>query len=674
MRTDRPRDRHAVRSRRRRRAAAGFAWLLVAAAGTTLPAVATEIRVSEGTNLSVDVAPDGELAMDLLGRLWRLPRHGGDAEQLTAGLVTARQPRFSPDGRSLLYQAETAAGPQLWRYHLDSGERSRLSREGAGDRQGDWHPGGARLVFVSERGDTGLDVWEQDIATGLEWRLTRHPGDETAPAWSADGRHLSYVLHEDERWYLMLRRFGRPPEPLLESPTPLHAPSWRPDGTLITYLASSDDGLELRMLILADPPLDRSLIEGEDFFISPTSWKDRNRYYYAADGTIKTRTFDAWESRRVHFSAAVERPEPRPNGERPARPLPEETAPGAGWVVRARRLYDGHEPAYRRNVDVVIDGGAIAAVEEQRDRGGRFVLDLGEVTVMPGLIDVYGAMPDGEVTTAGARLLAFGVTTLIAPDAPQDLAARWASAETPGPRLLRAVPVAGDPGDTLAPALRLAVIDERLAAGGGLLEQVRSWQGAGVPVLAKNGNVGLTVGADLLLGAAVMPASPRGKRYEDLELVSGNGPLTFLSGLADAGTPGIAELTRSRQAEALPAPVATARRYAEAPTFGSNGATLVLGSRPSGLPAGFATQAEIRALAATGLAPARVLHAATGAAATVLGLEGKLGSIRPGAEADLLLVAGDPLADAGDALNVVGVVRDGRFFSLSGLLELAGVE
>ena len=44
---------------------------------------------------------------------------------------------------------------------------------------------------------------------------------------------------------------------------------------------------------------------------------------------------------------------------------------------------------------------------------------------------------------------------------------------------------------------------------------------------------------------------------------------------------------------------------------------------------------------------------------------------RERALADLLVVDGDPLEDIGDALKIVAVVRNGRFFSVSGLIDRA---
>jgi len=54
-----------------------------------------------------------------------------------------------------------------------------------------------------------------------------------------------------------------------------------------------------------------------------------------------------------------------------------------------------------------------------------------------------------------------------------------------------------------------------------------------------------------------------------------------------------------------------------------------------------------------------------------MGVDPALGRIATGAAADLVLVDGDPLADIAAALNVVAVVRNGRFFSVAGLIDKA---
>ena len=97
----------------------------------------------------------------------------------------------------------------------------------------------------------------------------------------------------------------------------------------------------------------------------------------------------------------------------------------------------------------------------------------------------------------------------------------------------------------------------------------------------------------------------------------------------------------------------------------------VLASRGNGLPAGIALHAEFRALVAAGLRPEQALRAAGVNAAAALGVDPRLGRIATGAIADLVFVEGDPLSDVGNALKVVAVVRNGRFFSVAGLIERA---
>ena len=97
----------------------------------------------------------------------------------------------------------------------------------------------------------------------------------------------------------------------------------------------------------------------------------------------------------------------------------------------------------------------------------------------------------------------------------------------------------------------------------------------------------------------------------------------------------------------------------------------MLGSKPSGLEPGVGLHAEFRALAAAGLTPEQALRAAGVNATAALGLGLQLGRIAPGSLADLVIVDGDPLADIDATLNVVAVIRNGRFYSTIGLIERA---
>jgi len=292
-------------------------------------------------------------------------------------------------------------------------------------------------------------------------------------------------------------------------------------------------------------------------------------------------------------------------------------------------------------------------------------LAAGDVRGMPGLIDVYATLPNKVTDADGARLLSFGVTTLVTPRSDAEaLDTRWADAATPGPRLLRAASMSTVTSEQPHPWLLLLNGDR--STGHSLRAATGAWQQAGVPVLAENWQVGLGAGAGLVLGGEALPVSPAGRRYADLA-VNGGSAVTIVSSLAHSDTPGVDELFTRRQAIGLPP--RRARPLARTAALGNVVSELVLGSAPNALPPGVAQHAELRALVAAGLTPYNALKAATVNAAGALGLGLRAGRIAPGAAASFVLVAGDPLHSIEDAANVVGVVHHGRFLSAGRLID-----
>jgi cytosine/adenosine deaminase-related metal-dependent hydrolase len=99
--------------------------------------------------------------------------------------------------------------------------------------------------------------------------------------------------------------------------------------------------------------------------------------------------------------------------------------------------------------------------------------------------------------------------------------------------------------------------------------------------------------------------------------------------------------------------------------FIAHGGVIGAGSDTPALPmvvAGDSLHVELRALAALGLTPAQALHAATGAAADILGSR-ELGRIAPGMLADLTLVDGNPTRQLADSRNIVAVWQGGALAS-----------
>ena len=70
-----------------------------------------------------------------------------------------------------------------------------------------------------------------------------------------------------------------------------------------------------------------------------------------------------------------------------------------------------------------------------------------------------------------------------------------------------------------------------------------------------------------------------------------------------------------------------------------------------------------------GLTPEQALREMGINAAAAIQTDPYLGRIANGVAADLLFIEGDPLVNTEDAMNIFAVVRNGRFYSISGLIE-----
>jgi imidazolonepropionase-like amidohydrolase len=115
-------------------------------------------------------------------------------------------------------------------------------------------------------------------------------------------------------------------------------------------------------------------------------------------------------------------------------------------------------------------------------------------------------------------------------------------------------------------------------------------------------------------------------------------------------------------------PMARMARNQE-PTYLQNLKTLFDRKVPIGLgtdagnplvPHGPGVLLELELYVAAGLTPAQALRAATLDSARIFGIEAQFGALAPGKAADLVLVAGDPVADIAAMWNVKDVVKAGQ--------------
>ncbi|WP_047415887.1 amidohydrolase family protein [Cellulophaga sp. Hel_I_12] len=155
----------------------------------------------KGTWISLDVSPDGQtIVFDLMGDIYSIPIAGGTASQLTKGLAYDVHPRFSPDGKSLLFISDKSGSDNIWTMDLATKKDKQITKDSKHNFfSAEWTPDGAYIVGGKGRRNIKLHMYSKDSGTGTE--LFGEPKSIKAidPAFSADGK-LLYFSQREGSW------------------------------------------------------------------------------------------------------------------------------------------------------------------------------------------------------------------------------------------------------------------------------------------------------------------------------------------------------------------------------------------------------------------------------------------------------------------------------------------
>jgi Tol biopolymer transport system component len=155
---------------------------------------------TEGSWISLDVSPDGEtIVFDLLGDLYTMPFTGGTATPLTQGMAFDGQPRFSPDGETVVFVSDRSGGDAVWTISVDLADTTRITRgETSAYQSPEWTPDGDYIVATRQGPGQGK-LWMYHRRGGGGVQLVEEP---------ENARTTGAAFGADERWIWHGRRTG----------------------------------------------------------------------------------------------------------------------------------------------------------------------------------------------------------------------------------------------------------------------------------------------------------------------------------------------------------------------------------------------------------------------------------------------------------------------------------
>lgn len=200
-------------------------------------------------------APRDEPPLAADAAIWRLDTVSGLSIALSTG-PHDRDPDWSPDGAEVVFASVLERGRESQVSTLAAaaadGRAQRLLIEPlvapdavlAGPR---WSPDGRAVAFVVVRHGEG-ELYGLDLGAGVAERWLARPGwDDVEPAWSPDGRLVAFAsgyrapgaLTVEHGLWLFEPATGRAGRLLAVPGVDLRRPAWSPSGTRLAYAAAA---------------------------------------------------------------------------------------------------------------------------------------------------------------------------------------------------------------------------------------------------------------------------------------------------------------------------------------------------------------------------------------------------------------------------------------------------
>ncbi len=233
------------------------------------------LKTDEFTWMSLDVSPDGKIIVfDMLGDLFTVPITGGKAKQITRGLALDNQPRFSPDGKKIVFTSDRSGAENLWLLDVgftvedttsasDTTGLKQLTQGSGAYCSPEWTPDGKYIVasklVVSGLGGNHLWMYHIDGGSGIDLNAKEQNRNSLGAAFGPEGRYIYYSTKMG-RWGYNLPRFefqvaiydrdnGETFQLTAESGGAIR-PAISPDGKWLVYASRHDakTGFRLRNL------------------------------------------------------------------------------------------------------------------------------------------------------------------------------------------------------------------------------------------------------------------------------------------------------------------------------------------------------------------------------------------------------------------------------------------
>jgi len=205
------------------------------------------------------------------GVLWKADRDGSNPVQLTDPNISAFLPRWSPDGKQIVFTDRYSPTDATYVISSDGGTpRKLLPNDTRAEDDPNWSPDGKKIAFASDQPSGTGEKSEIRILDLDSRQVTTLPGSVGlySPRWSPDGKFIAALLFDSRSLKIFDFKTERWSE-LLDNPS-IGYPAWSRDSTMIYFLRIGDGYGLFRIPVKGGP--EERIYDLKDWHGTGTGW------------------------------------------------------------------------------------------------------------------------------------------------------------------------------------------------------------------------------------------------------------------------------------------------------------------------------------------------------------------------------------------------------------------
>lgn len=166
--------------------------------------------------------------------VYRYDLGNGRAELISRFKGMSYAPRYSPDGRKLVFSLSEKGSSSIYELELSTKRIIRLTKGRCIDTSPCYSPDGKQIVFNSDRGGA-QQLYIMDADGSNVRRLSFSRGRYATPVWSPRGDWIAFTKFGAGGFYIGVIRPDGSGERMLASGYLVEGPTWSPNGRVVMF-------------------------------------------------------------------------------------------------------------------------------------------------------------------------------------------------------------------------------------------------------------------------------------------------------------------------------------------------------------------------------------------------------------------------------------------------------